>query len=89
MRGAIREVLVAAEAPEAVFARLDAARIVTATVTEKGYALDAGGALDLDHSEIRADLSTPDRPVSFVGWIAAGLGRRKAAFIQKSCGVCS
>src|SRR5947208_985650 len=34
--GSIREVLVAAADPEAVFARLTAARVVTSTVTEKG-----------------------------------------------------
>lgn len=77
--GSIREVLVAAEAPEAVFARLAQARIVTATVTEKGYALTPGGGLDLEHPDIRRDLASPERPVSFVGWITEGLRRRKAA----------
>src|SRR5678815_2014402 len=66
--GSIKEVLVAAEAPEAVFARLAEARIVTATVTEKGYALTAAGELDPDHPDIRHALATPEQPIGFVGW---------------------
>lgn len=77
--GSIKEVLVAPEDPEAVFARLDLARFVTSTVTEKGYCLATDGALDLDHPDIRHDLASPDRPTSLVGWIAEGLARRKAA----------
>src|SRR5882724_9878123 len=46
--GAIREVLTAPRTPDAVFARLSdpAVRLVTATVTEKGYSLTPGGDLD-------------------------------------------
>lgn len=76
--GAIREVLVAPEAPEAVFARLAQARYVTATVTEKGYCLTAAGDLDLAHPDVRHDLETPERPVTLAGWIAEALRRRKA-----------
>jgi fructuronate reductase len=77
--GAIRQVLVAAEAPAVVLARLVQARIVTATVTEKGYALTAAGDLDLDHPDIRHDLQTPRRPVSLVGWLTEGLRSLKVA----------
>lgn len=87
--GALREVLVAPRSPEAVFARLDAARLVTATVTEKGYALDAGGGLDTADPAIARDLADPRRPISFVGWIAEGLRRRRdqgrPAFVTVSC----
>ncbi len=77
--GSIAEVVVAPEDPEAVFARLDQARYVTSTVTEKGYCLTTGGDLDLDHPDIRRDLETPGRPVSLVGWITEALRRRRAA----------
>jgi len=80
--GAIRQVLVAAEAPAVVLARLIQARIVTATVTEKGYALTPAGDLDLDHPDIRHDLETPRRPVSLVGWLAEGLRNLKVAGLQ-------
>ncbi|TAJ69657.1 MAG: mannitol dehydrogenase family protein [Phenylobacterium sp.] len=75
--GAIKEVLVASEDPEAVFERLAQARYVTSTVTEKGYCLTTGGDLDLDHPDIRHDLDTPERPVSLIGWITEALRRRK------------
>ncbi|WP_296596989.1 mannitol dehydrogenase family protein [Phenylobacterium sp.] len=80
--GAIREVLVAPEDPDAVFARLAEARYVTATVTEKGYCLTTAGALDLDHPDIRRDLANPDRPVTAIGWICEALRRRKAVSRQ-------
>ncbi|MBU1375131.1 MAG: mannitol dehydrogenase family protein [Alphaproteobacteria bacterium] len=80
--GSIKEVLVASEAPDAVFERLMQARYVTATVTEKGYCLTTGGALDLGHPDIRHDLDAPERPVSVIGWITEALRRRKAATIQ-------
>ncbi|HEX7798807.1 MAG TPA: mannitol dehydrogenase family protein, partial [Asticcacaulis sp.] len=56
--GSLREVLVAPEDPEAVFARLTRpeVRVVTSTVTEKGYCLGAGFALDFDHPDIAHDL---------------------------------
>lgn len=80
--GSIREVLVAPEDPEAVFARLAETRYVTCTVTEKGYCLTTAGALDLGHPDIRHDLAAPGRPVSVVGWICEALRRRKAAGCQ-------
>ncbi|WP_068877105.1 MULTISPECIES: mannitol dehydrogenase family protein [unclassified Phenylobacterium] len=77
--GSIAEVLVAPEDPEAVFARLDQARYVTSTVTEKGYCLTTGGELDLGHPDIRRDLDVTGRPVSLVGWITEALRRRRTA----------
>lgn len=87
--GSIRELRVAHEDPEAVLAHLAAVRFVTATVTEKGYCLTAGGDLDADHPDVRHDLQAPSRPRSLVGWIAEGLRRRHAArtapFVTLSC----
>ncbi|PVM86681.1 mannitol dehydrogenase family protein [Caulobacter endophyticus] len=79
--GSILEVLVAPEDPEAVFARLAApqTRIVTLTVTEKGYTLTGEGKLDTTHPDIVHDLAEPRRPVSAVGYIVEGLRRRFAA----------
>ena len=89
--GSVTSVLVAAEAPEAVFAALIAVetRLVTLTVTEKGYCLDAAGDLDLCHNDIRHDLGRPDAPKSVIGWLVEGLARRRAAglapFVTLSC----
>jgi fructuronate reductase len=79
--GALREVLVAAENPAAVFARLAAAdtRLVTCTVTEKGYCLTADGSLDFDHPDIQSDLRAPEAPVSLIGYLVAGLRWRRDA----------
>lgn len=78
--GSIKEVLVAPEDPETVLARLTvpATKVVTITVTEKGYCLDAAGALNTAHPTIRSDLTAPSRPQSLIGYLAEGLRRRRA-----------
>ncbi|MCB9947313.1 MAG: mannitol dehydrogenase family protein [Rhodospirillaceae bacterium] len=80
--GSVREILVAPEQPEAVLARLIApqTRIVTLTVTEKGYCHDpATGELRLDDAGIRHDLAHPDRPHTVIGYLVAALARRRTA----------
>ncbi|HEX8526031.1 mannitol dehydrogenase family protein [Allosphingosinicella sp.] len=54
-----------------------AVRIVSTTVTEKGYCLAGDGTLDFDHPDIVRDLAAPDEPVSIVGWLALGLRDRR------------
>ena len=59
-----------------------AIRIVSLTVTEKGYCHDpATGDLDTSHVDIVYDLAHPDAPRSAPGIIVAALARRKAAGI--------
>jgi fructuronate reductase len=58
-----------------------ATRLVTSTVTEKGYCLAADGTLDLGHPDIVHDLARPAVPRSVTGWIVAGLGARRGAGI--------
>ena len=73
---------------QALFAPRDAATLaaalatssthaVTLTLSEKGYCLDAGGALDLAHPDIAADLASPGSPHSAIGWLALGLEERR------------
>ena len=67
-----------------------AIRIVSLTVTEKGYCHDpATGDLDTGHVDIVYDLANPDAPRSAPGLIVAALARRKAAglapFAVMSC----
>ena len=78
--GSLREILVAPEDPEKVLARLSAptTRVVTITVTEKGYCLDAKGDLDTHHADIQRDLRQPHLPTSLIGYLAEGLRRRRA-----------
>jgi fructuronate reductase len=80
--GCVQRVLVAPESPSAVITAMadPACRIVTLTVTEKGYCHDpASGRLDFEHPEIRADLANAAAPRSAVGFITAALERRRAA----------
>ncbi len=78
--GAVREVLFAPDDPEALVARMadPATRIVSLTVTEKGYCHDpASGKLKLDDPGIQQDLKTPERPSTAIGFIAAALNARR------------
>jgi len=57
-----------------------AVRIVTLTVTEKGYGIDrANGGPDWSHPAVAADRKTPDTPLGVLGLLAAALGARRAA----------
>ena len=76
--GSIRELLCAREAPTAVLARLadPAVRLVTLTITEKGYCL-SGNDLDLAHPDIVHDLASPEAPHGAIGYLVAGLRTRR------------
>jgi fructuronate reductase len=79
--GAVKEVLTARETPAAVLDRLAAARtrMITLTITEKGYCLTPAGELDMTHVDVAFDLTRPPAPRSAVGWLVAGLRARHAA----------
>ena len=76
--GSIRELLSARDESAAILARLadPNVRLVTLTVTEKGYCL-AGQDLDATHPDIVHDLAAPNEPRSAVGYIVAGLRERR------------
>ncbi|WP_404476717.1 mannitol dehydrogenase family protein [Novosphingobium sp. BL-52-GroH] len=82
--GAIGKVLTRDD-PGPILAALTHAdtRIVSSTVTEKGYCLDASGALDFAHPAIRSDLEAARSadwvPGSFTGWLVRGLQARRLA----------
>ncbi|MEO8686442.1 MAG: mannitol dehydrogenase family protein, partial [Devosia sp.] len=60
-----------------------AIRIVSLTVTEKGYCHDpATGELDPNHPDIVHDLANHDAPRSAPGMIVAALAKRRAAGIE-------
>lgn len=65
-----------------------AARIITTTVTEKGYCLAADGALDFGHPDIVDDLEEPDQPKSVIGWLALGLRDRRDAGVAPFTPIC-
>jgi fructuronate reductase len=89
--GSVLGVLVAPEDPQAVLAAMAApeTRIVSLTVTEKGYCLDpATGRLDPSHPDIAYDLAHPGAPRSAVGLITAALARRRDAGLAPFTAVC-
>ncbi|MBO1113188.1 mannitol dehydrogenase family protein [Bordetella petrii] len=80
--GAVLRVLAAAEDPGAVLAQIahPDTRIVSLTVTEKGYCHEpASGRLRRDDPDIAHDLAHPDAPRSAIGMLTHGLARRLAA----------
>ena len=76
--GSIREVLCAPQQRRAVMARLvdPQVRLVTLTITEKGYCLSPDG-VDAAHPDISRDLVSPEQPISAIGWLVAGLRERR------------
>jgi fructuronate reductase len=82
--GAIKRIVVAPEDPASLIAAMadPRTRIVTLTVTEKGYCHDpATEALNEDHPDIRADLANPGLPRSASGYIVEALRLRRAVGI--------
>ncbi len=60
-----------------------AIRIVSLTITEGGYYVDATtGGLDVAHPDIAADAAAPDAPRTVFGMILAALRRRREAGAQ-------
>ena len=77
----INDVLVARENPKAVLDAMSdpAIRIVSLTVTEKGYCHEPStGRLNRDHPDIRHDLENTDAPRSAIGFLVRALQRRRA-----------
>ena len=81
--GAVGAVLVAPRDPAALVARMaDAAtHIVSLTVTEKGYRLDAAGQLLCGEADVAADLASLAAPRTAPGFVVAALAARRAAGI--------
>ena len=66
--------------PAAIIAKLadPEIRIVSMTITEGGYFIDASGTFNPAHPAIAADGNSPDAPKTVFGLIVAGLKARKA-----------
>jgi fructuronate reductase len=77
--GSLCGVQVADDSPDVVSSSIagPATRLVTLTVTEKGYCLDGAGRLDLQHADIRHDLEHPASPRSAIGFLVEGLRLRR------------
>jgi mannitol 2-dehydrogenase len=80
--GSVTQYLYAPDEPVTVFARMcdPGIRIITLTVTEKGYGFNQGtGEFEPDQVDIRNDLKNPGRPRTVLGYLTEGLRRRRDA----------
>lgn len=78
--GSLLDVLVAPENPAPLLdaMTLPSVKVVSLTVTEKGYCHDpASGNLDEDHPEILHDIANPARPRTAAGFIARAIELRR------------
>jgi len=77
--GSVRDVLVAPETPEKVIQAIaePSTRIVTLTVTEKGYCRGTGSQLDLTAHAVASDLAGGNPPRTIFGYIASALAVRR------------
>ncbi len=88
---AVDHVLVARENPQAVLEAMSdpAIRIITLTVTEKGYCHEPStGRLNRQHPDIVHDLAHPDAPLSAVGYLVRALERRRNAGLRPFTVLC-
>ncbi|MCJ8140924.1 mannitol dehydrogenase family protein [Falsirhodobacter halotolerans] len=78
--GALADVIAGPDAGARALAAMAApgCRIVSITVTEKGYGITSDGALNRDHPAVAADLAHPDAPRGVIGLIVAALRQRRA-----------
>ncbi len=81
---ALRDVLVAPKDRAEIFDVMADAEIISATVTEKGYHLDAAGKLNLQDPAIAADLAGQG-PATLIGFLAYGLAERRKPVTVLSC----
>lgn len=79
LMGAVIDTLVGPENPAALIEAIaqSSIKIISLTVTEKGYCHDpATGNLNLHHPDIEHDLQHPDTPKSAIGYLIAALKKR-------------
>ena len=72
--GSILDILVAPEDPGAVVKLVadKSTKLVTTTITEKGYCLSSGN-IDYSHTDISADKASLEKPKTIYGYLAAGI----------------
>ncbi len=89
--GSMLEIMHAPPSHADVITRLadPAIKILSLTITEKGYCYDESGNLNENHPMVKNDLANPGNPQTAMGYIAAALGKRRAAgaapFTVMSC----
>ncbi len=77
--GGIKEIYHAPANPAAVVERLmdPDVKILSLTITEKGYCYNQQGDLDLGNPNVKSDLESPENPKTAYGYIVNALARRR------------
>lgn len=89
--GSMKEAIHAPSNPELVLQKMarPETKILSLTITEKGYCYDKSGNLDQKNAHIQADLKSLNRPTTALGYVVSALGMRKqnniAPFTVMSC----
>ncbi len=75
--GAIKDVLVAPDMPEAVIDLVakDTTQVISSTITEKGYGL-VTGKIDFQRADLQAELESLATPTTIYGFLACGIIKR-------------
>lgn len=81
--GAIKDVLVAPDDPQAVIDQMakEATHLISSTITEKGYYL-ASGEVNFEHPDLRAELISLGNAKTIYGFLARGIIHRQKSSPQ-------
>lgn len=81
--GALKHVISGTHMPRCALTAMTrpTCRIVSITVTEKGYGIASDGHLDRAHPAVSTDLASPEAPAGVIGLIVAALAQRRAVGI--------
>ncbi|MEM7511412.1 MAG: mannitol dehydrogenase family protein [Bacteroidota bacterium] len=89
--GSLVEYILAVDHPQEAIDKLasEQTKIVSLTITEGGYNINASGEFDRENTDVQHDLRFPDKPKTVFGFLTAALQKRKeanlAAFTLMSC----
>jgi mannitol 2-dehydrogenase len=78
--GSIKEAIYAPNNKQKLLTQLaqESIKILSLTITEKGYCYNNSGDLDEEHPFIKHDLDNPKTPKSAIGYIVSSLAQRRA-----------
>nr|WP_292960556.1 mannitol dehydrogenase family protein [Muricauda sp. UBA7809] len=89
--GSILDYILAIDQPKKAIAKMadESTKIVSLTITEGGYNINAAGEFDFNNPDVVHDIENPDQPKTVFGFLSAALLKRKEknlpAFTVMSC----
>lgn len=79
--GSIGEFVLGVDQPEKVIDKMasEDTKIVSLTITEGGYNINASGDFDFNNADVKHDLAHPENPKTVFGYLTASLKKRRDA----------